>query len=223
MLVSIAAFQPTETITFPGATFGLPNDVTFDPEWYRGGAWGICIALFVVLVGNALLFFKRGWFLSISDAIIGVFSKPLAGRIHEMINHFVDGLDVFRRPLDLLKANAYSLGVWACGIMVLHCMLAAFHIDAPWYTPFVMQTLLGVFISAPGAPGFVGQFHVPLVIGIVLTVPAASVDTAKAYAIVTHVIQLPPVILFGVYSLMATDLSLGNLARESSKITDQEK
>jgi len=100
-------------------------------------------------------------------------------------------------------------------------MMRAFHIDAPWYTPFVMQTILGVFIAAPAAPGFVGTFHMPLVIAIALTVPDSSMDVAKAFALVVHFIQLPPVIIYGVYSLMSTNLSLRSLAQEGNELADK--
>lgn len=221
MLVAIAAFQPTGAIVIPAETLGLGKDYTFTPELYRGGAWAIGIVLSIVIVFNAILFLRRNWVIAVSDAVIGVFSKGLAERVRGFINHFVDGLDVFRKPLDFAKANLYSLVVWFCAIAVFYCMLQAFHIDAPWYTPFVMQTILGVFISAPAAPGFVGTFHMPLVIAIALTVPGSSMDVAKAFALVVHIIQLPPIIVFGVYSLMSTNLSLRSLAKEGNEMAEK--
>jgi glycosyltransferase 2 family protein len=222
MLVSILAFQPASAIVLPRETFGTDEPITFAPELYRQGAWGIGIVLVVVIGINALLFLKRDWVIAISDATLGRVARTLAQKVRDFIHHFADGLDIFRKPWEFTLANLYSIGVWACAIAMFYCMLRAFDIDAPWYTPFVMQTILGVFISAPAAPGFVGTFHMPLVITIAMTVPGESMDTAKAFALICHIIQLPPVIVYGVYSLISTRLSLGSLAREGSEMAEKQ-
>jgi len=96
MLIAIAAFQPGAAIVIPAETLGLKQDYTFTPELYRSGAWAIGVFLAFVIVFNGVLFLRRNWVIAVSDAVLGVVSKPLAEKVRGFINHFVDGLDVFR-------------------------------------------------------------------------------------------------------------------------------
>ena len=131
-----------------------------------------------------------------------------------MINHFADGLHVFQSPLDMARSMAWSMIVWSLGLLGFTLGLMAFHVDFPWYTPFVMNALLAIAISLPNAPGFVGQFHIPLVLGLVMTIPGIDVSNAKAFAIVMHLWQLPPVVIFGVWCLLRENMNLVQLQRE---------
>ena len=139
-----------------------------------------------------------------------------------ILSQFADGFHVFRSPLDMTRAIAFSFLTWGLGILMLVFMLEAFRIDYPWYTPFVMQAMLAVFISAPNTPGFVGQFHVPIVLALVMTVSTIDPNEAKAFAIVTHLIQLPPVILLGVWRLMHERMGLLQLQSEGKKLAHEE-
>lgn len=101
-------------------------------------------------------------------------------------------------------------------------MLKAFHIDAPWYTAVVMEALLAVFIAVPGAPGFVGQFHVPIVITLVMILPGINIDQAKAFAIINHLAQLPPLIISAWYFMWKDGFKLTSLAHEGEEMAHKE-
>ena len=52
-----------------------------------------------------------------------------------------------------------------------------------------------------------------------MTIP--SMDTAKAYAIVFHLIQPPPVFILGVYCLMRERMSILQLQSESEELAHE--
>lgn len=215
--VSIVAFRPTGGVSISPDTFGTTNPITFTNRQYQMGAIGAGAFLFVVLTTFVLLYVRRAFVLRRVRAVLGVASPKLAEYVAGMLNHFADGLHVFRSPGDMFKAVLWSFLTWSVGMISMVCLLEAFAIDYPWYTPFVSQALLAVFIAAPNTPGFVGQFHVPIVLALVMTIPSIDTDAAKAYAIVFHLMQLPPVGILGAYCLMREHMGLLQLQSEGEE------
>ncbi len=220
--VAIVAFQPEGVVSIPPSTFGTAEAITFSAGQYRTGAAAAGVFLVVILAGYAVLYTNRGIFLRISSAVIGVISSKAADYVNGMINHFADGLHIFRSPADMLTCLIWSFAVWGLNLLGLVFSLMAFHIEFAWYTPVVMQAILSIFIAAPNTPGFVGQFHIPIVLALVMTVPDVSVSSAKAYAIVAHLIQFPPIIAFGVWGLMREHMGLLQLQREGEAVAEEE-
>ena len=222
MLIAVVAYQPEGTVVIPKEVFGGAAPIEFPASQYRAGAIGIGIVLSVVVAGFVLLYLNRRLILAISDALVGLVSKTVAAKVHGMINHFADGLHVFRSPREMAKALTFSMLTWLTGTIFLWTMLQAFEIDAPWYTAVVMQAMLAVFIAAPGAPGFVGQFHAPIVIALVMILPGIDVNHAKAFAIVNHLLNFPPLIILAAYSLMTEHLGIAELGVEGARIAEAE-
>ena len=218
ILISLAAYRPENDVVIPAETFGTPNAIVFSATQYRVGAIGVGVALFAIIASFVFLYTNRSIILRISDFLLGLLSKKLAARVHEMLDHFADGLDVFRSPSAMLKALFFSALTWGASLIFFAGMFEAFHLDYPWYTPFVMMAILNVFIAAPGAPGFVGQFHVPIVITLVMLIAGIDVDLAKAVAIIVHLTQLPPVAILGIHSLATSGMGLLQLNKEGAEL-----
>jgi uncharacterized membrane protein YbhN (UPF0104 family) len=214
LAVSVIAFQPEGIVSIPAATFGTDGPIEFDGGDYRKGAALVGVALAGIIGAFVVIYKRRGIFIWLVSNTLGRVSEKLAGFINGMINHFADGLHVFRSPLDMARSIGWSFITWGFGLLGFTLGLMAFHIDFPWYTPFVMNALLAIAISLPNAPGFVGQFHIPLVLGLVMTAPALDVNIAKAYAIAMHLWQLPPVLIFGIWCLLRENMNLVQLQRE---------
>ena len=217
ILVSIVAFRPPDGVSIPAETFGTEAPISFSAGQFQAGAAAVGVLMIAVIGALVILYLNRALMLRISDAIVGRISRGLAGRLRAMIEHFADGLHIFRSPADMARALGWSVLTWGCSIAVLIVLFKAFHIDAPWYASFVMLSLLSVFIAAPGTPGLVGQYHVPLVLGLAMLVPATNVDHARAFAIVAHLNNLPPIILMAAYALATEHLGILQLGREGLK------
>lgn len=223
MLVAIFAYQPIADVVIPAATFGTPNDITFPAGLYRSGAYSMGALMFAIIASFVMLYVKKDFFISIVEKVAGVFSKKLADLGVHLLSHFADGLAVFKSPRDMFLAIFFSLLTWTMPILIFFAMFKAFNMDVPWYTAFVMQSILSVFIAVPGAPGFVGQFHVPVVITLVMITPGMNVDEAKAFAIINHLMQLPPVLILGIYFLITDDFSITALASEGEQLQHEEE
>ena len=222
MLIGLIAFQPTGGVVIPAETFAMMDeDFEFSAELYRAGAVGAILITLSIVAAFVILYANRHLLLRISDAMVGTVSRRLAERVHIALDHFADGFEVFRSPLDMAKSISLSIATWGCAVIMLMGMYIAFGIDCPWYTAFVMQAMLAIAIALPGAPGLVGQYHLPIVVGLVMLVPGIDLDRARAFAIVAHLINLPPLIITGVYALMTERLGLLELGRQGAKLSGE--
>jgi uncharacterized membrane protein YbhN (UPF0104 family) len=138
-----------------------------------------------------------------------------------MLEHFAEGLHVFRSRADLVKTCVFSLVTWGCFLLAYQCTIEAFAIDAPWHTVFVMVGFLAVAISLPSAPGGFGLFQ----LAIVASFAVLSVDIAPtkvlALSLVAHVINLVPIAVSGLYCLYRENLSLVSVTRESAHMGEE--
>jgi uncharacterized membrane protein YbhN (UPF0104 family) len=118
----------------------------------------------------------------------------------------------------MFKSIVFSLITWAMFIICMYCQLEAFGLDYPWYLPFVVQVLLAFSVSAPGTPGMLGQFHVPIVGGLLMVSSEIPIPTAVAFALVAHIVNVVPIVILGIYSLVAAQMGVGDLARQSAEV-----
>ncbi len=196
MLIAVAAYRPTQDVYLPGNL----KDYYSEPisgELIRNAALGTAMVLLCVVAMFVVLYLQQRLALRISDRILGLISTRLAEKVHVMLQHFADGMHVFRSAKDMAKSISWSLVTWALFAVSYWGGLMAFNIDVPWYAPFMLMSLLAVFISVPGPPGFVGPFHVAIVGGIFIVNPNIDMDVAKAMAIVAHLMNLIPIVLIG--------------------------
>jgi uncharacterized protein (TIRG00374 family) len=219
VLVTIGVFTPQDGI-IPKETFG--REIPFSASQIRWGEFAAGTMLFVTVIPFVLLYVRQNQVLALTERFFGRISKRLGERVRLFLQHFVEGLHIFRSGSDMLKACLFSLATWGVCILVFQAMIFAFNIECPWYTAIVMEMLLAVAISVPGPPGFIGQFHAPIVICLVI-LSTADDPTAKAFAILTHIINLVPIAVIGFFCIITERFSVTELAHESSATKKQIK
>jgi glycosyltransferase 2 family protein len=212
MIVAGFAFTPRD-VQIPAELLGQPYTIT--ANMLRTTAIMTLIVPIVILSGLVLLYVNKPFVLGISNAILGRVSKRFAAFVQELLESFAEGLHVFRSPSDMTKSLAWSLVTWALFTSSTACLLEAFNLDWPWYTPFVLQTTLAVAIALPGAPGFIGQFQAGVLAGLMMTVPEMRYADALALGLVAHVVNVIPVAITGVFCLAWENMGLLELQRGS--------
>jgi len=217
MLVAALVYRPAEDIVLPPEIWSTP----IPADIIRSGAMGTALFLSVVVGTLVLLYIKQGFVLRLSDTCVGFVSRRLAQRVHALLGQFAEGLHVFRSAGDMAKAIGYSLVTWATFLVSYGTLLLAFGLTCPWYAPFVITAMVAVVISLPGAPGFVGQFHVGVMVGAGVVIPGIAFANAQALALLAHVLVLLPILVAGVFCLFWEDLRLLELTRASAR-TQQE-
>ena len=131
-------------------------------------------------------------------------------RIQDFIESFFAGLTAMHNKKNLSIAALLSIPIWTVYALGTYAALQACAIDVPFAASWVVLAFVGIGVSLPSAPGFVGTFQFFAVAALALF----SVDpqTAFGYSLLHHLAQYIPVTLFGWILLVKEQMSLGDLA-----------
>ncbi len=207
--ISLFVFRPKGDINLPPDVYAhpIPSDLL------RSGA--ILLGL-VILIGVGvlvILYLNQHWVTRFVAGTVGRVSKGIAEKLNRILIQFADGMHIFRAPRDMIKALLFSLLTWTVAVLFLDAVLRAFSLDYPWYTPLIMQALIALFISLPGAPGFIGQYHMAIVAGLIISSPDTNLEVARAAAIMAHLLNLLPVAATGFWCLYIEQFNLIELKK----------
>jgi glycosyltransferase 2 family protein len=123
---------------------------------------------------------------------------------------FVHGLDGIRTPSHVVPLVGWTVFVWLVPAMAAWTMLLAMDLPLPILAGWAVLAFVGLGISIPSAPGYVGVFHAAVVLAVGLFgVPQPA---AVGYALLFHASQILPVTLLGWLYLLREHVSLGEAA-----------
>ena len=218
IILSVLVYSPDGNVVIPKETFNTAEPYIFSTTMVKSFERMTLIGGVVFILLMVGLYMNQQLILRWSDRIIGLISKKMAEKIHSIIQHFAEGMHVFRSISDMFKSIAYSLLTWFVYVLLLYFALKAFHINGPWYLPVIMQLFIAIFISPPGMPGFIGQFHLAIVLSMMMLVPNVSPNDAKAVAIVVHLLNILYVYVIGIFCLFWEKLGLMELNKQTSRM-----
>ncbi len=221
LFIAAASFQPPAAL--PAGTLGADNPIAIPESLFRAGAQGTVAVSLAVVTVLVLLYVNQGIVLRVTRRIIGTVSRKLADKICTWLEQFAEGLHTFRSGREMAKAVLLSLATWGLFTLGWAAFLNAFGLSWPWYTVFVLEAMLALATVLPGTPGMIGQYHLPIVLGILMCVtgsPNGIEADAKAVAILGHLCHLLPVGVLGIACLYMEGLGFAQLAREGSRAKD---
>jgi len=141
MAVAFAAFQPEGQVVIPADTFSTKNPLTFSAGQYHLAAVAFGVLIICVTSAFVIMYVNRRIILRISDYVLAIVSENLAARVHVMIDHFADGLHIFRSPMDMAKSLFFSLLTWLTGLMAFAVLLEAFGVELTDHVRFLVEAL----------------------------------------------------------------------------------
>lgn len=135
----------------------------------------------------------------------------LEHRVQTGLATFARGLDGIRSPRHVVPLLVWTVVVWACPAAAAWTMLRALDLALPWIAGWTVLAFVGLGVSIPSAPGYVGVFHyaAALAVGLFGVPPTA----AAAYALLLHAAQTISVTLVGWLYLLREHVSLGEAVR----------
>lgn len=222
MVVAAAAFRPEGPLSVPANTVGNPEAIPVPANAVQvalSGAAFVMVGLVAVLV---LAYINQRLVTRLIDATAGRFFPKLAAHLSRQFEMFAEGLHVFRNAKDMTLAVAFSLLTWTTFLISFESTVRAFGIEAPWYTVFVVQVFVAFALSAPGVPGVMGQFHLPIIAGLVFCVQGLEPERAKAVAIAAHAVNMAVILVLGFIALYLSGLSFATMTRGGMEIQDAE-
>jgi len=129
--------------------------------------------------------------------------RARGGAVFEM---FVRGLVGVRTARHAGPIVAWSFLVWLTAAFAAWTALFAAHLHLPLVAAWTVLAFVGLGISLPSAPGYIGVFHTAAVIA--LSMFGVSHSLAFGYAILYHACGFIPVTLFGWVLLVREHMSL---------------
>lgn len=183
---------------------------------------------FIVYLGVVgffvLFYFNRRTAEAILKFTIGRFSKRGAVKAINFVNKFIVGFSCFRSPGDLAKAVMYSAGVWflvACSFYFVNLGFD-FKTPLPKYAPFLILAIENAAIAMPSSPGYIGTMELGIIGALKIVRSSIPRSEALSYAVIIHVVQLLPSVLFGLFYLWKEHLTIADLTRAEELQTDTE-
>lgn len=182
------------------------------PRWINSG--------FLVMLTLAVLFWLGLLLMNNQAAMVsGWFCRLLprahAQRLAGVLESFFEGLAAMKSKKRLLLAILLSVPIWCAYALAVYVALHACRIDVPFAASWVVLAFVGIGVSLPSAPGFVGTYQFFTVAALTLF----SVDQQRAFgfSLLQHLSQYIPVTLFGWLLLIKEQMSLGDLVAFRNK------
>lgn len=129
--------------------------------------------------------------------------RLLPERLHTKVNglmhKFLDGLASLRSPVNILMVFLTSVVIWLLETAKYWFVMHAFNFEVSFFALMLMNGIVNLTTSLPGAPGHIGTFDTP---GIkVLEAYGISQAIATGYTLVLHAALWLPITLLGAYYL----------------------
>ena len=135
----------------------------------------------------------------------------LGERAVKVFERFVHGLDGIRSPAHTLPMLGWTILVWVVPALAAWTMLRALDIHLSFLAGWTVLAFVGLGISIPSAPGYVGVFHYAAVLALEIFGVPRSVSLG--YAILFHASQIVPVTVVGWIFLLREHMSFGEATR----------
>ncbi len=179
------------------------------PAPMRKVAYAVVAFYILALVSLAMLRFKREKAFSLVKALTARLPAGTAVKMTKLLESFVEGLTVLKRPRDIAAAGLLSFLVWIPNILVMHIVIRSFGLDIQVLASITVFIIVTFGIMIPSAPGFVGTIQYCFVIGLSLFGVAKS--EALSISIVYHAGVFIPMTTAGLFCLAREGMSFSGL------------
>lgn len=167
----------------------------------------IVYAFFIVLAVAA----KKGW------AAPGVMTRLLPEKVRSyvgtMVRRLADGLWAVKRPAPLVGTLSVGLLFWMINMLGYYLRLEAFGLPSSLTAVGFFIVVVGLGVSIPSAPSYVGVFH--LLVVFALGVFNVSKDEAFSFALFSHALDFIVVGILGNISVVMEGMNLRALKKSA--------
>lgn len=149
------------------------------------------------------------------ERTIGRVSPRLARLLMGGLDGFTHGLRLPRMWSEAGEIVLWTALIWVLSGLVVLLAAHAFNLQIPWDATIVVLVALGLAVSVPSAPGFMGTFHYAAMSSIMLY----GVEEAQAlsFAIALHGLCVLPVLVLGIPIVLSEGLSLKDISEMRKK------
>jgi len=127
-------------------------------------------------------------------------------RLLSIFDSMSDGLQGLRRPAQLVPTLLWSLVIWGAIVFAVWSCFEAARLQLPVSAALCVLAFLGLGISLPSSPGFIGVFQAATVLALSLF--GVSRMDALSFSLLLHASQFVPVTVWGLLLLVVEHVSL---------------
>lgn len=143
-------------------------------------------------------------------------------RMLNWLGHFLSGLSPLTRPRTLALMLFWTAASWGLSVLSGLVLMRAFFDSASLGTTALFTAAASFAVAVPAVPGNVGPYEASIMIALSAMGYGTSAETALAFAIVVHFLNLGMVAILGVSGFIAEGLSLEQLSQGVRSVRQQE-
>lgn len=184
------------------------------PKWAHDGAVMLsCVAISIlifIVVGSLMP--ER--LMKVVDFFLAYAPKKFSASLRKFLQELLAGAAVLSNVANLLRVILLTLFVWFTTFATFGVYLLLFSLPPSPALAVSVTVIVALAVAAPSAPGFVGIFQVGCIAAFALF--GLGEEMAMAYSIPAHLFQYVLTIIYGMYVLFRSNLSLRELQGSSS-------
>ncbi len=132
-------------------------------------------------------------------------------RALDILGTMSEGLRGLRARHHLFPIAISSVGIWLVLAVAVWTALHATHLDLPLTASWAVLAFMGLGVSLPSSPGYVGVIQAATVLALALfSVPRME---AFSFSLLFHAAQYIPVTIYGLILLLVEQVSLSEASR----------
>ena len=205
------------SLATPSSLADSQSELVYNLQVY-GGIFGVfaalCMAFFFFLVASKQR--SRGVFVRITS----IAPTPIAQKLMEFFDVFVDGLKSSTDRTSFWSAGALSLWMWLNGAIAIYCIFLAFGMNLPFGAACFVSVAIALTVALPQAPGFLGVFQVAMEKTMVLW--GQPEGPAEGFSIVFWAVSFIPITIIGLLALWKEGLTLKGIQDKGENVRNKE-
>ena len=155
------------------------------------------LALYFAGLAAVAIAMQRGWTEGWIARTTSYLPESLGRRIKSVSGEFLQGMESINRTGALMPVVLLSLACWLVHGLYFFFIFVALEIELSFWAALILQTIVGIGVILPAAPGYVGNFEYFAVLALALF--GVPQEVAFAYALLAHVCQFVPVTVVGLF------------------------
>jgi uncharacterized protein (TIRG00374 family) len=171
------------------------------------------LALYLAGLAVLAIATRRGWMKVWIAWTTARLPASLERRLGSISVEFLEGMKSINRSGALLPVVLLSFACWFVHGLYFLLIFVAIDIELTIWAALILQTVIGIGVILPAAPGYVGNFEYFTVLALALF--GITHEVALAYALLAHAGQFIPVCAVGLFFALRNGFS-PELARNPS-------
>lgn len=151
--------------------------------------------------------------------VVRILPQGIRRPITAALEAFLGGVGAVREPRLIARIFGWSVVIWSTNAVAFWVGFLAFDIEVPLVAGFFLQSVIGLAVALPSAPGFFGVFEAGARAGLV-EVWGVESSRAVAFAVGFHIATFIPITVIGLYYVWRLGLSWGEVQASEETVEE---